>query len=486
MATRTVPQVPNYWAPNGQKLQNQSDFWADNPYNDPYSDFEKQTGGYAKSALDSANAADPLAGGGGWNAALSRMGSGYPDMNDPATKSALKSYMDNVAGDRNRMLAGAATNLANASVASTRGGYGVAGGTSPEAAAYKTAMDTASSQYGTDFKTAMDYLYKNANLDMQTKQALMQLIAAKYGFGKDMTGMQLQGLQSGQKGLEDWLKEAYGAYSGDVNRYNKNVMGEPDLRVHLRDLAHTQSRQSAADYQQSQIAGLQSALASGMGGDMPGGFDPTLNSPMAVVYRTLLAKGAVPALQGYGKGGAGGSAAKAKAGATTDPMQAMLTQLQAAANPATGLTAGIGSRGGTSRLPTGGTRAPAPATTDTSGTGEQTTTAPGDYEGYGGSGTGPQATGAAGGNVADQSQWYGPFGSIAPYPGSDPRLSQVPGMDVVAAYLRNAISQPSIPFPANEGGSLPSFTPEEWRQLTQGLPPTDWNYYNFPAFYSGE
>ena len=234
MATPTVPNVPNYWAPSGQKLAKTSDFWADNPYQDPYSDFDKQASGYAKSAFDSANTADPLAG--GWDAALTRMGSGYPNINDPATKTALKSYMDNMAGGRNKILAGAASNMANASIGATRGGYGTAGGASPEAAAYQSALTTAAGQYGNDFKTSMDYLYKNANLDMQTKQALIQLIGQKYGFSKEMMDEQLRGLQGGQQGLQNWLTQAYGAYSGDVNSYNQNVMNDPFLRNQLQQM----------------------------------------------------------------------------------------------------------------------------------------------------------------------------------------------------------------------------------------------------------
>lgn len=220
-----MPAAPRYTDPlTGKPLANTSAFWAANKFNPSTTEFQANTGNMANRYLGGALEASPFSGGGGWEGAMSRFGGGYPNINNPATKAAISAHMGNLSGDRNAQIQSAARSLASASRVPS--GFMPAGGVDPRSAAIKSALDTTASQYRGDYSQAMDYLYKNADLEANSRNALANLLGTQMSTGAGLNSQVLQAIGMDQAGLADWQKSAGAAYGSDVGAVNSAIMSE--------------------------------------------------------------------------------------------------------------------------------------------------------------------------------------------------------------------------------------------------------------------
>jgi hypothetical protein len=164
-------------------------------------------------------------------------------MTNPKDIAAAQAYMAPLEGGMGRTLRSAQQGLESARM--QRGGYGVGSGQAPGGGYAKQALDSIASQYGGNYQQAMSYLIGKAQYNLQAQQLLQSLLQTYMGTGTALSGQQLQALQSGEAGKENWQKMAGAAYGSDVNQYNQALQSNWDKTQQM----HKASVDQANNYQ---------------------------------------------------------------------------------------------------------------------------------------------------------------------------------------------------------------------------------------------
>lgn len=149
-------------------------------------------GGYASKLFGSLMDAP-----GGWGSSGGSW-SGYGSPNDPR----IAGHMANLRGGTQNLLDDYVKRTANAGVASSRGGMGVAGGTPLDAQLRQQQMGTLAKGYGDNYSKAMDWTFQADSLNNSRNSSLASALSSILGtqmqgeLGAGRLGADLAGLQS--------------------------------------------------------------------------------------------------------------------------------------------------------------------------------------------------------------------------------------------------------------------------------------------------
>lgn len=198
-----------------------SDFWKNQSYSNPYAKFTKKAGQRSDQMFSAARAMNP---GTLFNDPASfraRFGFKSLNPNDPQ----LGQWMANLQGGVNNQADASARQFANAGVAAGRGGFGVAGGVSADAAARQEAVQKAAEMYGQNFDRSVGYMRDSANLENSTAGAMASLYGNVYNTnvnaGENLLGQEFQGTKAGADDFNSRLNQIFQAYSTDTANANR-------------------------------------------------------------------------------------------------------------------------------------------------------------------------------------------------------------------------------------------------------------------------
>jgi len=217
--------------PYGQK----SSLFAANPYQNQYAGFARQAQNYGQRFLDRRLANDPLGAGGMLSspeAFRSAFGfsDGYVSPNNPN----LSRWMENLQGGQQALLRQGVNRMANAGIASTRGGMGVMGGVDPRSQMAQQAMATLAGRYSDDFSKAVEWERQRALLSNQAADAMLRAYGDIYrtdvNAGLGLFGQQLEATRSGAQDLMQYLQMLNQAYGQDIDWANQQRAAGPQLR----------------------------------------------------------------------------------------------------------------------------------------------------------------------------------------------------------------------------------------------------------------
>jgi hypothetical protein len=243
--------------------------WGKDAYNaKPYEGYTQQQGQWKNNYLGTNN---PLSGFarnvgaqvnnlGQQYGGFARWGAGAAAPDSPE----IGGFMRNLGSGRQAMLGDAAKSMAGASVAAGRGGYGVTGGWSPEAAARQQAMDSASRMYSDDYSKAVGWtsdLY--GSLRDSWQDAWKTGIGAQLGAlqsaantGVALGNQELQGLNAGTQYAQDMFGRRAGDYDADT-QYNRGAWGRE--QEFLNSQRQQRQAQMAEDQKQAMMEMLRNA-----------------------------------------------------------------------------------------------------------------------------------------------------------------------------------------------------------------------------------
>ena len=225
--------------------QSNYDYYRGKKFDPGYAAYASNVGGLGQGLLGRSKPKDPFEG--GLNA--DTIGNfrnmfgydSYPDINNPNTISTTRKWMDNLSGGQNALLDQYSRKMANAGVASGRGGLGVQGGRDPYAAMRQQQMSTLAGQYSQNFNQAIEYQRQKALYDQSNANALASLYGTIYnanagmyntdmGIGRDLMGLQLQGLGQNTDAMLKWQQMGENAWNRDVDWNRGRDMREVDLQ----------------------------------------------------------------------------------------------------------------------------------------------------------------------------------------------------------------------------------------------------------------
>jgi hypothetical protein len=247
-----IPTTPTYKMPTGNTNpavpMAQRRTYADNPWDDPYVDFNKNAAGQAGAWNDKALAYDPMKAGGilsSPDAFKAGFDFNFPDINDRRTTADISKWGSVL--DSSNAIQSAIDRIGNAGI--TRAGYGgVAGAEDPGAGMRRTAIQTAAGGYQDNVKTAMDYMQKKSAFNQQSAGMYLDAIAKAYGITTEMAakmmGLNLEGIGRSDASRSDYMRSLSGEEGQNVGDYNRWQEGDAE-----RNWAIKQRNQGAADQQ---------------------------------------------------------------------------------------------------------------------------------------------------------------------------------------------------------------------------------------------
>jgi hypothetical protein len=246
--------------PAGTPLGQRSAYWNANPYQNQYAGLMQNYGNLGNkligSNLNAAGSPESWKARFGWK--------GGPGPNDPA----LGQWMANLTGNQAQAARSGVNQMAAAGVGSTRGGFGV-GGPSLRSQIGAQATRNIADRATQNFDSAVRYETNRRGMDNTIANSMAQYAGKQMDTGLGLLGLQLQGAQSADRGLLQYLQMAGNAFNQDTTEANQYRMTEPD-RWHQEAMRERQLAQ--LDQQQKLQQRYGNTLAHAMGRD-PSGFD---------------------------------------------------------------------------------------------------------------------------------------------------------------------------------------------------------------------
>lgn len=197
-----------------------SNWFNNNQYQNPYGSFVNNNTAKANQLLNSQNPLAGISDINGWNA---KFGFKKLNPNDPD----IGSWMNNLRGGTNQAVQQNADAMANAGIASTRGGMGVVGGTDPRAMLGLQGTKQVAGQFGNDYRQAVDWTRQGIN-DWNSgasayANAAADIYGKQLGSGTALMGQVLDALKSGDANQMAWAMQQMAAYQKDIDTYNRTA-----------------------------------------------------------------------------------------------------------------------------------------------------------------------------------------------------------------------------------------------------------------------
>jgi hypothetical protein len=252
-------------------MARRSDFYAANPWEDPgYDQFGNKVGAACMGFLNRASAMDPTKAG-GWlsdpSSYMAKFGINAYDPLNPHSQAQMGAGMANLRGGQQNLLQEGVGQMANAGVAAGRGGFGVTGGTNPEASAQQAMMKSLADKYGSNYMDIAGLLNNSAGIASSNAgnyaNAYSKILGDYLGAGQGLTGQQLQAISGKNASQTDWRNQAGAAYGQDVQDYNQQVAGAPQRAWQERQ---QQQQMNDAQFGRDQKAGALDQLKNAVSG----------------------------------------------------------------------------------------------------------------------------------------------------------------------------------------------------------------------------
>lgn len=245
-----------------------SQFFTDNPWSDPYAEFNAGAANKSNTLFNRAMATDPtrdiLSDPSKYTSAFNL---NYPDVNNPGTIASLGKWSSVLGGGAETAIEAMLPKLFAAQTAGSRGGYRTAGGIDPTAQLQQQAIRETAGGYTDNVKQGMEWLknlaaYNQGNAG-QYLDAISKAYAAMLGGAQGFSGQNLQGITASDASKSKYRSEAYGAYDQDVSDYNRWNEGDAQRNWDIK-----QRNQGANDAQlkKDQAAGALDQLKSAVSG----------------------------------------------------------------------------------------------------------------------------------------------------------------------------------------------------------------------------
>jgi hypothetical protein len=233
------------YGPGGITYGQYSDFFRQNPYQNQYANLLGRLQGYSGTLMNRNLQANPL-GTIFSNPNQFKSQFGYSSNAVSPDNPNLSKWMANLRGGQQNLLNQAVNRMANAGIASSRGGMGVMGGMDPRSQMAQHATGQLAQQYSTDFSKAVEWERQNAELQNQTANAMAQMYANVYGTdmqtAANLLQQELQGTKYSADDLNAYLNAMYGAYAQDTAWTNQQIANRPNEQWQQRQ-RYQQQRQ---------------------------------------------------------------------------------------------------------------------------------------------------------------------------------------------------------------------------------------------------
>lgn len=276
-------QPQETYGPGGIPYGQMSQFFQNNPFQDVYGGLIGKLGGYAEN-LFGRSSGNPLlmAGqGGGFNPESFASTFGFSTGVSPDNPN-LPKWMENLRGGEANIANQAVGQMANAGIASSRGGMGVNTGIDPRSQMSQQALQQIAQQYSTDYSKAVGWEQQNATFSNQMAQALVSAYANLYqtdmNTAATILNQQLQATKGQSGDLQHYLDLMNQAYQGDINWTNQQIKNRPQETAQATAYNTAQNQASTAQGKQQQLMDLlNSAIFGGAFGPSAGQGSDWLN-----------------------------------------------------------------------------------------------------------------------------------------------------------------------------------------------------------------
>lgn len=245
---------------NKTPLGSSYDFWKANPWQNMFGDLTKNYGNLGNKYLGQYAGMTPE------QMRLKFGWGGGVGPNDPV----LGQWTAQMRGNVGNELRQGADRMANAGIASSRGGYGLPGADLRSVLGQQANQQVAG-MASQNFSNAVNYENQRRQMDNLVASALADFAGKQMNTGLGLMGLQLQGTQSADASKANWLQNAGAAFGKDTDLYNQMVTSEPQRRYQDAQMKYGQQQMERQGQQGDMIARLlQKAYESGMPWDMGG------------------------------------------------------------------------------------------------------------------------------------------------------------------------------------------------------------------------
>jgi len=262
----TQPQQT--YAPGGTPYGQASDFFKNNPFQDVYGGLIKNLGGYAQNLFDRSgqNPLYTVGSGGNFNPQTLASTFGFSTGVSPDNPN-LPKWMDNLRGGEANITNEAVNQMANANIASSRGGMGVNTGIDPRSQMSQQALQQIAQQYSTDYSKAVGWEQENAVLMNQMAQALVGAYASMYGTdmntAANILNTQLGATQGQSADLNHYLDLMNQAFQADTGWTNQQIAARPQQQAQAWAFEQQKEKAAQAEAARQRADQLMSSFLSG-------------------------------------------------------------------------------------------------------------------------------------------------------------------------------------------------------------------------------
>lgn len=276
----TQPQQT--YGPGGIPYGQMSDFFKNNPFQDVYGSLIGSLGGYAKD-LFGRSAQNPLytvGQGGEFSPEKFSSMFGFSTGVSPDDPN-LPKWMSNLRGGQANIANEAVNQMANAGIASTRGGMGVNTGIDPRSQMSQQALQSIAQRYSDDYSKAVGWEQQNATLSNQMANALVSAYASMYGTdmntAANILNTQLGATQGRSADLNNYLNLMNQAFQADTAWTNQQIKNRPQENAQIAAINAAKNQASQQAGQQQQLQNILSSLFGGQFGTTTGPGSQWLN-----------------------------------------------------------------------------------------------------------------------------------------------------------------------------------------------------------------
>lgn len=253
------------YGPGGIKYGQYSDWFKENPYQNQYAGLLGRLGNYSGQLMGRRLANDPLAAGGMFgDPSKFRSTFGYATNAISPDNPNLPRWMSQLRGGQQNLLNQQVGQMANASMASSRGGMGVMGGANPRAQMAQNASGQLAGRYADDFSKAVEWERQRAMFENQAADAMARGYSSIYNTdmstAANLLGQELQGTKYSADDLARYQQAMLGAYMGDTDWYNQQVKGRPEERWQERQRRWTTKDRMGQKMQEDELGQLMRQL----------------------------------------------------------------------------------------------------------------------------------------------------------------------------------------------------------------------------------
>jgi ribulose bisphosphate carboxylase small subunit len=228
------------------------DFWQDNPWQNTFADATKNYGNLGNQYLGQYANMTPE---------QMRLKFGYTGGVGP-DDSSLGRWTAQMRGNVGNELRQGANQMANAGVASTRGGMALPG-SDLRSVLGQQANNQVAGMASQNFQNAVNYENQRRAMDNATASSLSNFAGNQMQTGLGLLGLQMQGLGAADQSLGRWQQNAGNAFANDTNLYNRLVESEPQRAFQQKQMRY-QGRQM--DQQQQMKDFVQNLIQQGFRG----------------------------------------------------------------------------------------------------------------------------------------------------------------------------------------------------------------------------